>query len=514
MNTTPIQNLIEQLSNYDSGIKWVAVRELVKRGEEAIPALVSALKGDKFNDHYLTEYQKALLDVLASIGVQAIDPLLKLIDYNTPVLSDGACDALAKIGPSCIRKVVGLLRDEREVFRCAAVRVLSGIANDVAIDILASVVGGNDPSITVKVAAAEALASMDNNRALGQLSQRVEDIPAIKKYLAIAMGKQCDKAALEPLTAMLLEREDITGHMTEARKNAAWAMGEIGDRRAVPPLLEVVLNRKHPVYAKVLVHATYALGRLQDRSAVKPLIGLLKDRGITADQRASVCKALGAFKDQRAMRSLTRSAKKGGELERAAAIAALGEIGAPWIIETIYEALDDDSAKVRKEAVIALGKVDAGDDVPSLVHITDKFGEDENVKMAAMSTIERIGAKAVAYLADEFHNDPSKWTPMLQRIGEPSLIPFIQKLEEFETMEERLMAIRAMGHLGFPGAVGPLRNLLSSEPDADTAKEIKLAIRDIVRHTLQPLYKMGEYGPCFMNDGPVDFVMADLLKRF
>jgi HEAT repeat protein len=248
MNKTTLQNLIDQLGSHEISRKREAFRVLVRRGEETMPAIISAMKGNSFNDFYLTEHQQNLLDVLATIGEKAIDQLFKLLEMQIPVLSYGVCNTLVKIGPSCIRKVEELLKVERVDFRCAAVRVLAGIGNVDAIEILATVLRGKDPSVSVREAAAEALAAMNSKRALRIIGACDDDIPSIRRYAAIAMGKLGDTAAIGPLITMLPERDNNNDQWNDVIKNAEWALGEICERRGVTAI-HVVADVAAPRYS-------------------------------------------------------------------------------------------------------------------------------------------------------------------------------------------------------------------------------------------------------------------------
>jgi len=529
MSTETIQNLIEYYISLHSRKSPKAFEELVLRGSSEIPSLIAILEGPAIDDYHLTESQYVSLKILAALGEIAIDPLLKLLaQKNQRPHFDGICDALITIGPSCINKVEGLLYDER----FALVRVLAGIANYEAVKILGQIVVCNEHfDDYARIKAAETLAEMDNDEALQSISWLISDpLPGIRIHAARALGKLRDRFYVDQLISGLLNQEGKSREMEEIRINSAWALGQIGDHKAVPALLEFIANRSQYLspwegeFALILRTSALesvikALGKLEDRSAVEPLIDLLKDKNLKSELCIAACQTLGTLKDQSALPILTELAVDGVEDVRGAAVEAIGDIGDPWCIDSIYDALEDPSAFVRKEAVIALGKLGTGDDVDVLIDILKDGDEDDYIKKEVCSAILKIGTDSIAAITEDYiknyeYNNGSSymnskyWIPILKKIGDDSLKPFLKLLEKpRDHSSEWLMAVSALGALGFPAAVNPLcKCFFNEQEDLSIKEEIRLAIRSIVYESLQALY-------CSKKE-VVDGVVDELLKVF
>ena len=118
----------------------------------------------------------------------------------------------------------------------------------------------------------------------------------MRQSAAEALGKLGDKEAVEPLIALLADRE------TNVRRAAVEALDKLGDDRAVKPLAALLADKDSNLRSTVegtLVkfkavdtliealkssdanareRAASALGKLEDKQATRPLIALLSDR--------------------------------------------------------------------------------------------------------------------------------------------------------------------------------------------------------------------------------------------
>lgn len=420
-----------------------------------------------------------------------------------------------------IQELLSQLHDKQVQHRCDAVERLAKIATDEAIQALDNVLR-HDPDEYVKAAAAKALSDMDTKEILQLLSNYIGDAPCIAKYAARAMGKLRDCYAIQPLITLMLDRENKSGHMTDARKYAAWALGEIGDLRAVPALIDMITGRSFYQYSLALFPVIKALGKLRDRRALKPLIEMLKEKPRNHENAAAICEVLGFLQDQRSLPVLHRLAVKGNELERPAAIAAIGEIGAPWSRDIIYEVLSDKSESVRRQAVLALGKIGTAKDTPRLFSLLIN-DQNADVNRAAYAAIVCIGEEAVDFLVKEYleskdyingdYLNSEFRIPLLQRIGEASLkllLRIAQDAEEEKT--RRLMAIKALGELGDPSAVAVLRHLTIKESnDKEMTEYTTTAIKTIVQYNIQKL-NSDSFFSCNGDDKIVATITENILK--
>ena len=77
-----------------------------------------------------------------------------------------------------------------------------------------------------------------NVKKLIKVLQDKDEKPGVRTQAANALGRLKDARAVEPLIAMLNDKN--------VRKNSAWALGKIGDKKAVGPLIGVLTDRSSP----------------------------------------------------------------------------------------------------------------------------------------------------------------------------------------------------------------------------------------------------------------------------
>lgn len=420
-----------------------------------------------------------------------------------------------------VQELIPLVHDAQASNRCHAVEQLAQIATDEAIQVLENVLR-RDPNEQVRTVAAEKLSDMSIEEALRLVSAHINAAPSIAKYAVRAIGKLRDSYAVTPLTTLMLDRENKSGHMKDVRKYAAWALGEIGDPKAVPALIEMITERSSYQYSLVLYPVIKALGKLKDRRAVKPLMEMLKEKPRNQENAVAICEVLGSLKDQRALPVLHRLAVKGNESERPAVIAAIGDIGAPWSREVICEVIGDKSEAVRKQAALALGKTGMGEDVPRLFKLIIN-DQNTDVQRAAYAAIVYIGEGGIDFLVNEYlesqdyvngeYLNSEFRIPLLQRIGEASVKPLLRIAQDAAAVKtKRFMAIRAIGELGFPSSVADLRELITREfEDKEFTDHIASAIKAIVQNNLHQLTS-GSFLGSPVDDKIVAAITENILK--
>lgn len=218
--------LIENLENEDWEVRWEAVNELGKLGDErAIPALVGRALYDD-NDHPRWRSLWALKAVDPT-GSQAI-PLLRdaLHDYDE-VVARNAAVALAFFGQPEGR--VELLRglDDQDSFRrWEAIYSLRRVGNREVADEL-----------------------------IRLLEQRVEPEVRVRSEAALALGYMGGPAVIPPLVDALRNDESA-----QVRWRAAMTLSKVGDASIVGALEEVMKVERDP---QVREHVEVALSRVR-----------------------------------------------------------------------------------------------------------------------------------------------------------------------------------------------------------------------------------------------------------
>lgn len=161
------------------------------------------------------------------------------------------------------------------------------------------------------------------------------------------------------------------------RREAAVTLGEMGDERCVEPLVRALRDGDWQVREA----AVEALGMIGS-PAVDPLIRQLRDWDI----RKYAIRGLGKIKDERVLDPLISQLRNDEFMLDATD--ALVDLGKP-AVEKLIAALKDKEENVRKQAVIALGRIQDPDAIDPLIEmLKDK---DWYTRLTAAAALEKIG---------------------------------------------------------------------------------------------------------------------------
>ena len=160
------------------------------------------------------------------------------------------------------------------------------------------------------------------------------------------------------------------------------SLGGFKERRLVEPLIAILENADE--MKSIRASAIVSLGALKDERAAVPLLTALSDEN--AEIRLQAAAALGA--PQRCKKRLRNSAKSlKNPLEpdnvRAAAVAALGNIGDKTAEDVLIRAIDIRVGNIANNAMIALGKLESTTAVPRLIAIL----EDKRIPLNAGTAV-------------------------------------------------------------------------------------------------------------------------------
>lgn len=161
------------------------------------------------------------------------------------------------------------------------------------------------------------------------------------------------------------------------RREAVVTLGEMGDERCVVPLVNALRDGDWQVREA----AVEALGQVGS-PAVEYLVKMLRDWDI----RKSAIRCLGKIKDERVLDPLMQQLHQ--DEFKDDATEALVELGAP-AVERLVGALKDKDEMVRKQAIIALGRIkDAAAIDPLIEMLKDP---DWFSRLTAAAALEKIG---------------------------------------------------------------------------------------------------------------------------
>ncbi len=163
------------------------------------------------------------------------------------------------------------------------------------------------------------------------------------------------------------------------------------------------------------------------------------------------------------------------------ALSILGDMGGARAAELVMESLAHPDARVRREALLSLTKLEhteAGDLVVNLLDDTDA-----DVREAAAIAVGDLGVQRglrplLSLLESE--SDPERRLPMIRalgHLGDPGAVPLLEKqavrsLLKRPPDEVRIAAYRALHQIGTPHAMQLLKNV-ASEKESDVKTAVK-----------------------------------------
>lgn len=192
----------------------------------------------------------------------------------------------------------------------------------------------------------------------------------------------------EPMQEVALEEEQVKDEIDiqidllkdpdwVVRREAAITLGEMGDERCVEPLAAALRDGDWQV-REVAIDGLGQIGS----PAVDVLLKLLRDW----DVRKSAILALGKIRDERVLEPLMQQLRNDEFMEDATdALVNLGEPSVPGLIK----ALKDKEELVRKQAVIALGRIKSLEAIDPLIEMLQN--KDWFTRLTAAAALEAIG---------------------------------------------------------------------------------------------------------------------------
>src|SRR5229473_449443 len=428
---------LKRLSDSDPRARQQAVQELRKlKAREAAPQVAQLLKDVMVREEAAT----ALRDIG---GADEVPALLDAVDTTVGAGSDTAtrsanranariAEALGEIGdPRAGPALLRLARSKDEYVRLEAVQALGEVKfKEAVLELSLLVDDPSAPPLLVKKAVV----------ALGQIGDPAA-IPALQHALVLERQGvsllpeasyalfQLGPAAVAPLIRMA--KDEDPAYLKWARENnrapagtyakAALVLGDLGDPRAVPVLLEKLHYKDSdplPGTARLLTNlvrqfAANALGRLRAKEAAAPILALVQTRDPQDLDLVSFCSAA-LFGDESLLKqfdALGARARKAPPAQCAREVEALqiGEAkdkacelvaaqfeGPAVALEAAHACKDSipcwlDKLKyteplLRARAAYELGRLGAGDAVPSLVQAAGD--QDLLARVAAIRALE------------------------------------------------------------------------------------------------------------------------------
>jgi HEAT repeat protein len=408
------------LRDDDWRVRRSAVRTVSRRSD---PALVESLIKALRQDHQEFSVVSSALQILTTIDVDVVSPLIELME-------DAEADVRIQAALA-----LGEQRDRR-----ATPALLSALS---------------DPDANVRFHAIEALGKIGDPAALESLAAAAESGDFFLAFAALdALVHLGDPAVASRLAPLLADQS--------LRPAVADALGELGDEAAVEPLARVLNERGAPVGS--IVHSLARLhARLDGRYGQGPHIAAIVARSITPEGSQQLLDALasargnevrpfavvlGWIRTPAVHRALTRLL--GEPSARDEVLEALVRSGAD-VVDLLVEQLNGLDDEVRHAAVTALGRVGDSRATPALVQLLD--GHPSLVVTVAVALAKVGDARAFEPLFSKLgHPDPAVRQAVigaLNSIGHPEMPARIVGLLDAEDPRTRESAARIAGYFGY-----------------------------------------------------------------
>ena len=414
-------------------VRRAALRSMAARPEiDAVPFLIDAL-----DDERLEIRVAAAQDLGRSDDPEAVNPLLKALGDDEAVQTT-AIRALGALNhPKALHGLIAALSSDDAFIRATVAHTLGTVLEASSVDPLCRALADDAPQVRRAAAGA-----------LGELAPTFPDQQL--HLLAATHGDRQQLAdlghprALSPLMLMLHHRD------VQVQRMGIDGLGNLG-KAALKPLLRVAGSARA---LSVQCAAVEAMGAVGDRRAMPTLLGLLGD--LKPEIRRAAARGLARLGSRRPELELDRIAVTGGA---PSALAECGDRRAVLPLMKLLRSAGEDVQKVAAGGLAALG--DEG--LRALIGAVDTGTSTmRGVAAAALGAFEdpRVVPVLVELLEDPVMENRPAAISSLAALGELAFEPLVACLEH-ESIPRRRSAAAALGEMGDPRGIGPLRQALA-----------------------------------------------------
>jgi len=482
------------------------------------------------------------IDKCIEFETSALSPLLKALEDIRPEIVEKGIKGLKKLGPKASDALIKELKGRKRKTKGIIAKLLGELKDRKAVDVLISCL--SDMETDVRINAAQSLCEIGDEKAIPFLINKA--LLDKDKRVRVFTGDRLKKMGkvIAPSLIKILEDEKsshelretsvrvlgeikageaihiLTGIMLDGkgkiRELAASSLGEIGDKKAVPSLIKVLDEAKELSGWQRGFNATVSLGKIGDTRAVEPLIKIFHDdtylpqlQGAAAEAlgrigekkviddiikeldnkkiQREVINAIGVLKNTKGIEPLIKllQAEDSSSPLKGLIIDALGNIGDYSASEHIMEALKQE--KLKRKAVIALGKIREEKAIPQIEEILFDKQSDKKLRKACVNNLINIKKRSsiTSMLKVLKNRDVDLELKKLivdsfPEMGEIIIKPCIKELkEEEENIELDKYLIGILGKLKSPKAVPGLLELMKITKEDTIKSKIAMALGNI-----------------------------------
>ncbi len=297
-----------------------------------------------------------------------------------------------------------------------------------------------------------------------------------------ALGQVAENKA--EVAALMLEHLADDEYDEKIKPDLVLALGELGDKVAVDPLIALIEDREQE---KVLrMYAATALGQIGDEKAIPSLKGLYEERD--ALTRAYAAAALARFPSAEATALLSRGLKDSYWRVRLVSIDALADRKAVEALDILlYKARKDPARDVRKAAFRALGEIGQVRGLDLLREIYLSEGESVEMRLACLDVLadKDLGGSLGAVKEvieknldkDLFQSKILEQTARkLARVSSGALEEIFGMLLRSRNLAIRVQAIRGIALNKFGGHKQIIETMVDDDPAPGVRKEALAAL--------------------------------------
>lgn len=395
------------------------------------------------------DYKKLRLQAKSLRYGQCPDPTLEkllsklvemIIEYRAvehgyfEIIAKSFSGASGTTGETIARRVCEILGNEHEVYRSYAVRVLSLIGSDSAIEFLKQALRDEDAS--VRIEAALEISRVDGELAVESLVCELEaGEDDVRKEVVNALWQIGTKNAIERLKV-------LTGDPNYfVRKTALKALSNLCEEDAIPILVEKLKDEESWVRLTVVAE----LGEIGGESVIDGLISATKDKLSVAEEAV---KWLGKIGGQRAYDFLLKFIGESSRQLVGVAAEALGNIGNKECLPVLVKLFDHYNQVISEKGERRKRKIENGEKLRFIL------GDwiDNYIRVRIALALHRLGdARGIHILVDALKNDyhESKYAAKaLAEIKGREVVPLLlETLEKIKNKDNYIDEVIVIGKI-------------------------------------------------------------------
>ncbi|MEO0092167.1 MAG: HEAT repeat domain-containing protein [candidate division WOR-3 bacterium] len=494
--------LVPLLGSDNQIVRDSAVATILALGKATISYLVGALNSPN------EIVRMNVVRILGEIGDASISgELLGILKKGNSEVKASVIEVLGRIKEFwAVEYLRDFLKASEPLVRAASARALGELKDKLSIDLILSLL--SDKEKQVRIAAIEALSKIGDTRACDSLWQiATNDVDFEVRNKAMLALKIIGSEVIKPHEEWLLSNDvnkrdlarlklssigkpvilpllEYTKHYeASVRELSARILGDIGDNIATPRLIELV----NDIDDDVKLTAIGALGKIKSESAIRSLLSCLE----SPDSRVVDAATESLSKSGKELIKFLPSIISEHNIQKQLNIVQLiGKIGDVEFIPILSEYIDHPSLWVRMTVCLSLGELKSPLSADLLLR---KLNDDPSPLVRAASAKafgklkipEKVDALIWALQEEKEEIVQVAIINALGEIGEEIAGSFLVNYLFANDIEVKISAIKALGKIGYLGAISHLKKIIRPWPFSRETPEVKNAARQALNEISQ-----------------------------